>query len=143
VATGALPVSGDGIHPAARKLLVALAQRVPGKFTWGQAASPASSQAAGISMPGARNCGRPIRCREGRSGHGTAEGLRAAGEVPPAPSTPAERLAMWCDRLRPRHPRCWRTLGGGHWNSGIAILRNNGLIETDGRQYRTAVLFRN
>jgi len=22
---------------------------------------------------------------------------------------------------------------GGHWNSGIAVLRNNGLIETDGR----------
>ena len=29
----------------------------------------------------------------------TAEGLKAAGEVPPAPSTPAERLAMWCDHL--------------------------------------------
>jgi len=25
---------------------------------------------------------------------------------------------------------------GGHWNSGIAVLRNNGLIETDGRRYR-------
>jgi hypothetical protein len=24
----------------------------------------------------------------------------------------------------------------------IAVLRNNGLIETDGRRYRTAVLFR-
>ena len=22
---------------------------------------------------------------------------------------------------------------GGHWNSGIAVLRNDGLIETDGR----------
>jgi hypothetical protein len=38
---------------------------------------------------------------------------------------------------------------GGHWNSGIAVLRNNGLIETEpavgqagGRRYRTAVLFR-
>jgi hypothetical protein len=31
---------------------------------------------------------------------------------------------------------------GGHWNSGIALLRNNGLIETDGRRYRTATLFR-
>ena len=31
---------------------------------------------------------------------------------------------------------------GGHWNSGIAVLRNNGLIETDGRQYRAAALFR-
>jgi hypothetical protein len=31
---------------------------------------------------------------------------------------------------------------GGHWNSGIAVLRNNGLIETDGRRYRPADLFR-
>jgi hypothetical protein len=31
---------------------------------------------------------------------------------------------------------------GGHWNSGIAVLRNNGLIETDGRRYRSAPLFR-
>ena len=39
---------------------------------------------------------------------------------------------------------------GGHWNSGIAVLRNNGLIETrsapaeagGGRHYRTAILFR-
>ena len=31
---------------------------------------------------------------------------------------------------------------GGHWNSGIAVLRNNGLIEIDGRRYRAAKLFR-
>jgi hypothetical protein len=31
---------------------------------------------------------------------------------------------------------------GGHWNSGIAVLRNNGLIETDGRRFRVATLFR-
>jgi hypothetical protein len=31
---------------------------------------------------------------------------------------------------------------GGHWNSGIAVLRNNGLIETDAPRYRTATLFR-
>ena len=31
---------------------------------------------------------------------------------------------------------------GGHWNSAIAVLRNNGLIETDGRRYRAADLFR-
>ena len=30
---------------------------------------------------------------------------------------------------------------GGHWNSGIAVLRNNGLIEIDGRRYRAAELF--
>jgi Cdc6-like AAA superfamily ATPase len=31
---------------------------------------------------------------------------------------------------------------GGHWNSGVAVLRNNGLIEADGRRYRVAELFR-
>ena len=31
---------------------------------------------------------------------------------------------------------------GGHWNSGIAVLRNNGLIEADGRRYRVTTLFR-
>jgi hypothetical protein len=31
---------------------------------------------------------------------------------------------------------------GGHWNSGIAVLRNNGLIETNGRRYRSVLLFR-
>jgi hypothetical protein len=31
---------------------------------------------------------------------------------------------------------------GGHWNSGIAVLRNNGLIDIDGRRYRAAELFR-
>jgi hypothetical protein len=35
-----------------------------------------------------------------------------------------------------------KRLTGGHWNSGIAVLRNNGLIETDGRRYRSASLFR-
>jgi hypothetical protein len=82
---------------------------------------------------------------------------KAAGEVPSAPSTPAERLAMWCDRLPSPAPEMLcalaaqgerhmdadelaATLGkkpsGGHWNSGVAVLRNNGLIETDGRRYR-------
>jgi hypothetical protein len=93
----------------------------------------------------------------------TPSGLKAAGEVPPAPSTTAERLALWCDRLPAPAPEMLRTLAaqgeaymdadelaamlgkkpsGGHWNSGIAVLRNNGLIETDGRRYRSAALFR-
>jgi hypothetical protein len=93
----------------------------------------------------------------------TAVGLETAGEVPAAPSTPAERLSLWCGRLPSPAPEMLRTLAaqggrymdadelaaalgkkptGGHWNSGIAVLRNNGLIETDGRRYRTAALFR-
>jgi hypothetical protein len=29
-----------------------------------------------------------------------------------------------------------------HWNSEIAVLRNNALIETDGRRHLSAALFR-
>jgi hypothetical protein len=40
----------------------------------------------------------------------SVSGLKAAGEVPPAPSTPAERLALWCDRLPSPAPEMLRTL---------------------------------
>ena len=90
-------------------------------------------------------------------------GLEAAGEVPPAPSTSAERLALWCERLPSPAPEMLRTLAahgerytetvdlaatlgkkptGGHWNSGLALLRNNGLIEADGKRLRASELFR-
>jgi uncharacterized protein len=53
--------AGNSIHPAARKLLTALAQHLPARFTWGRPRrSPASNRAAGISIPGARICGRPV-----------------------------------------------------------------------------------
>ena len=158
-------ISGDGSHPASRKLLAAAAQHAPGRFTWGQLATLAGLKPSG----GHFNAGR----KELRAAGYVAEtnglvtttpsGLKAAGEVPPAPSTPAERLALWCDRLPAPAPEMLRTLAaqgerymdaeelaaalgkkpsGGHWNSGIAVLRNNGLIEADGRRYRTAALFR-
>jgi uncharacterized protein len=165
VAVHQSPVTGDEIHPAARKLLVALAQHAPGRFTWGQVATLAGLKPSG----GHFNAGRK-RLRE--AGYieetddllsATAAGLKAAGEVPPAPSTPAERLTMWCHRLPSPAPEMLRALAaqgeryinadelaamlgkkpsGGHWHSGIAVLRNNGLIETDGKRYRIAVLFR-
>jgi hypothetical protein len=157
--------SGDSEHPAARKLLAAAARHAPAQFTWGQLATLAGLKPSG----GHFNAGR----KELRAAGYVAEtnglvtptrrGLKAAGEVPPAPSTPAERLAMWCDRLPSPAPEMLRTLAaqgerymnadelaavigkkatGGHWNSGIAVLRNNGLIEADGRRYRSAALFR-
>jgi len=110
---------------------------------------------------GPAGCG--LCCRDERSGDTDTDGLKAAGEVPPAPSTPADRLALWCSRLPAPAPEMLRTLAaqgerymdadelaailgkkpsGGYWNSGIAVLRNNGLIEIDGRRYRAAGLFR-
>jgi hypothetical protein len=165
-------VARDGTHPAARKLLIAAAQHAPGRFSWGQLATLAGLKPSG----GHFNAGRKSLRDAGYVSEAndlvaaTAIGLAAAGEVPPAPSTPAERLALWCERLPSPAPEMLRALAaqgeryvapgaladalgkkpaGGHWNSGIAVLRNNGLIETKpapaeagGRRYRVAGLLR-
>jgi hypothetical protein len=164
-ATGPAAVSSDGEHPAARKLLATAAQHAPGRFTWGQLATLAGLKPSG----GHFNAGRKSLRDAGYVAEtndlvtASSAGMKAAGQVPPKPSTPAERLALWCDRLPSPAPEMLRTLAaqgqrymtteelaaaigkkpsGGHWNSGIAVLRNNGLIETDGRRCRAAVLLR-
>jgi hypothetical protein len=159
------PVPGDGAHPAARKLLIAAAQHAPARFTWGQLATLAGLKPSGGHFNAGRKDLRAAGYVDEVNGlvTATAAGLNAAGEVPPTPSTPAERLALWCDRLPSPAPEMLRTLAGqgeaymeaddlaavlgkkptgGHWNSGIAVLRNNGLIEADGRSYRAAALLR-
>jgi uncharacterized protein len=160
------PAASDtSIHPAARKLLTALAQHAPARFTWGQAATLAGLKPSGGHFNSGRKDLRAAGYVAETSGlvTPTPVGLKAAGEVPPAPSTPADRLDLWCSRLPAPAPEMLRTLAaqgaryidadelaailgkkpsGGHWNSGIAVLRNNGLIETDGRRYRPASLFR-
>jgi hypothetical protein len=76
---------------------------------------------------------------------------------------PAERLAQWPDRLPAPAPDMPRVLAsrsaqftpadehsadpgkkstGGHWNSGIALLHNNGLIEVSSGHLQMAELFR-
>jgi hypothetical protein len=48
VVTSDMPAaSGANIHPAARKLLTALAQHAPARFTWGQAATLAGLKPSG------------------------------------------------------------------------------------------------
>ena len=157
--------SGTSIHPAARKLLTALVQHAPSRFTWGQAATLAGLKPSGGHFNSGRKDLRAAGYVTETNGlvTPTPVGLKAAGEVPPAPSTPADRLALWCSRLPAPAPEMLRTLAaqgerymdadelaailgkkpsGGHWNSGIAVLRNNGLIEIDGRRYRPTNLFR-
>jgi hypothetical protein len=165
-------IADNGLHPAARKLLMAAAQHAPARFTWGQLATLAGLKPSG----GHFNAGRQVLRTAGYVAEvdnlvtATAEGLKAAGEVPPAPSTAAERLALWCGRLPSPAPEILRALAvqgeryvetdelaaalgkkptGGHWNSGIAVLRNNGLIDLEpvpgtagGRRYRITALFR-
>jgi hypothetical protein len=159
-------VAGNGaLHPAARKLLTALAQHAPACFTWGQAATLAGLKPSG----GHYNAGRKQLRDLGLIAEATdlvsasPAGLHTAGEVPPAPSTPAERLALWCERLPSPAPEMLRSLAvkgeryteiaelavvlgkkptGGHWNSGLATLRNNGLVEVSGKRIRASELFR-
>ena len=169
-ASAAPPVmkNGDGspaLHPAARKLLTALAQHAPGRFTWGQAATLAGLKPSGGHFNAGRKELRDAGLVEEAADLVTASktGLATAGEVPPAPSSPEERLALWSARLPSPAPEMLRALAasgerytgvgelaaalgkkptGGHWNSGVAILRNNGLIEVSGRTLRIGELFR-
>ena len=164
--------AAGGIHPAARKLLMAAAQHAPGRFTWGQLATLAGLKPSGGHFNAGRKSLRASGyiAEENELVMATARGLKSAGEVPPAPTTPAERLTLWCGRLPSPAPEILRALAaqgeryvaadalaamlgkkptGGHWNSGIAVLRNNGLIEAKpapaaagGKCYRIAALFR-
>ena len=156
---------GGELHPAARKMLTALAQHAPGRFTWGQVATLAGLKPSGghfnADRKELREAGYVTEASDLVSA--SAAGLKAAGEVPPHPSTPAERLALWCSRLPSPAPEMLRALAahgthfldaeelaamlgkkptGGHWNSGIAVLRNNGLIEANGRRFRVSELLR-
>jgi hypothetical protein len=100
--------SGNGIHPVARKLLTALAQHAPARFTWGQAATLAGLKPSGGHFNSGRKALRSARYVVEANGlvAPTPDGLKAAGEVLPAPSTPTDRLALWCGRLPAPAPRC-------------------------------------
>jgi hypothetical protein len=58
----------------------------------------------------------------------TADGLRAAGEVPSAPSTPAERLSLRCRRSPSRGPEMLRTLAA----KGLSLRAISTTIKGEG-----------
>ena len=142
------PRADDGLHSAARALLTVLASRAPARLTWNQAATLAGLKARG----GHFNAGRQQLRTEALIGEdgsliwATRTGIARAGDVPDAPSTPAEVRAMWCAKLPSPAPEMIAALNdgprtvaalaaalgkqprGGHWNGGMAVLRNNGLI---------------
>jgi hypothetical protein len=62
-------------------------------------------------MPVGRACGKSGYIEEANDLlSATPKVLKAAGAAPPAPSTPAERLTLWCDRLPSPAPEMLRTL---------------------------------
>ncbi len=90
---------GGALHPAARKLLAALAQHTPARFTWGQAATLAGLK-AGTSTPDASNCA-----------------LWALSRKRPTSSQPVQRvwtLPARCRRRRPPRSSGWRCGASGY-----------------------------
>ena len=120
VAPSSVAVPAGGMHPAARKLLAAAAQHAPGRFTWGQLAMLAGLKPSGghfnSGRKNLRDADYVTETSDPGSGSGTSlveitpAGLAAAGEVPASPSTPAERLDLWCSRLPAPAPEMLRTL---------------------------------
>jgi hypothetical protein len=98
---------------------------------------PGSSRAADISTPGARICARSVYVAESDGlVMATADGLRAAGEVPSAPSTPAERLSLWCGRLPSRGPEMLRTLAPRASTSWMSLLRTRQKADRRSLEFR-------
>lgn len=147
------PADGT-LHAAARALLAALAQRAPAKLTWQQAATLAGLKARGGHFNAGRQQLRAERLVIEDAGlvRASDEGVaRSGADAARSPASPSEIRDLWCQRLPSPAPEMLRTLAaipnpitvtelasllgkqprGGHWNSGIALLRNNGLITVD------------
>lgn len=78
------PTASDGdIHPAARKLLAALAQHAPGRYTWGQAATLAGLKPSGGHYNAGRKALRDAGMvdEQGDLVQASAAGLTAAGDM--------------------------------------------------------------
>ena len=79
-AVSADPASSNGLHPAARKLLVALAQHAPARFTWGQAATLAGkAERRAFQCWAEEPAGRRLCRRGGRPRCDYAGGTRGGG----------------------------------------------------------------
>jgi hypothetical protein len=160
----ATPLDGK-LHPASQKMLLTIAKHHPAKFTWGQIATLTGLKASGgyynSGRSGLRDLGYVVEGNDLVSA--TPAGLAASGVQPTSPSTPREWLQVWCESLPGVAPDMLRHLAkngstfmktealaeaigrkptGGYWNSGLAVLRNNGLVEIDGKAIRAAEIVR-
>ena len=127
--------AGSEVQGAARKLLIAAAQHAPVRFTQGQLLTFARLQPSG----GHFNAGRKHLRQSGYVEENnnlvgvTKAGLKAAGTVPLAPSTPAQRLALWCERLPAPAPRSG---AGSQHSSGCSMSADElaaGLFQAEWR----------
>lgn len=153
-------VTNGALPSAAAKMLAVLARGM--RLTWGQTATLAGLKARG----GHFNAGRKALrdggyIDESEAGIAATEhGIEAAGGARPKPTGTAELLAWWREALPQTSGRVldqlcrasgdWVDRGrladslglqprGGHWNSAISMLRQNGLIEVQGNDMRATL----
>lgn len=148
-----------GMTSAASRMLSILVQHHPARFTWGQIATLAGLKARGGHFNHSRKALRDhgFIDENGSLVWVSEKGIAETGEVPAPPRTVDEKIAVWRDVLPTlsgqildilvgRYPS-WifksavaaelsKQPRGGHWNNGISILRNNGLIEESGQEIR-------
>jgi uncharacterized protein len=148
---------------AARRLLKVLVERAPARLTWGQVATLAGLKARGGYFNSGVRALRGTGLVTGTGAHVWASELAIAeaGIVRERRQTPAEVLAMWAEKLPAPAPAMLRRLAlngettlaelaellelqprGGFWNKGIAMLRNNNLVEIRGGVVRLAAELR-
>jgi hypothetical protein len=157
--------AGD-LPAAARKLILALVQHAPARFTWGQAAALAGLKPRGGHFNEGRRAllDRQLAAEGGSLVAATPSAVERFGaEAGPAPTTRDALVELWASKLTAPAPEILRLLAsqvdrtftpaelaarlglkpiGGHWNSGLAQLRNNGLAEREGNDYRASELIR-
>jgi hypothetical protein len=135
------------------RLLTILAQHHPVTLTRSQLALMAGIKARGGNWNTAMARLRPYIEERGDGIAVTPAGIAVVGEVPPAPQTAEERIAMWraklpgaaariLDLLVAAYPRgvTKEDIGarldlatrGGNWNTAMATLRRAGLVQDAG-----------
>lgn len=160
------PAPSDGaLHPAARAILTVLVTMHPARLTWQQAATLAGLKARGGHFNAGRKALREGQLIDEQDGMiaASAVGMSEIGTLPDRPQSPAEVLAMWKAKLPAPAPQMLDHLSamdergstrddmaaalgkqprGGHWNNGMSLLRNNGLIEEVGGRIRLVDILR-
>jgi hypothetical protein len=148
---------------AARRLLAVLVERAPARLTWGQVATLAGLKASGgYFNTGVRLLrGAGLVAEAGAHVWASETAIQENGGRPRRRQTPAEVLAMWCEKLPAPAPAMLRALAeregvvpadlaellhlqprGGFWNRGVALLRNNNLVQIRGGVMRLAAELR-
>ncbi len=159
--------AGDALPSGARKILEALATQHPRPLTWQQVAALAGLKPTGGHWNNARKTTVDKRLVD-ETGHGISlsnQGVRIVGQKNLGqPITGADLVELWANRLKSPagemlhylygqacsgrssdRESMARALGkqptGGHWNSGLAVLRKSGLIEDRAGRLSVATVF--